>query len=347
MKNRLLGLFGLAAATMAILAGCTGSDSTSSASSTTGGDKPAGDKVKVGFIVKSMADSWFKYETQFAKEQADKLGIELDVQEAKTGDAVLSTMDTMASNGVKGVIICAPEVQLGTSIQAAAKKNDLKLMSVDDRLVGADGKPLADIPHLGISAKNIGKMVGDAISAEMAKRGWKPEEVGAIAVLKEGLATAEERVGGAKEALVAAGFKADKIFIAPWMGAVDLAAASEAANPVLTRNGTIKKWVCFSSNDDGTIGAVRAMESAGITAENIIGVGINGPLAADDFKKDKPTGVFGSVMLQPSVHGGKTVEMMAEWIKSGKEPEKETYTSGVLITRENYKEAMKKEGLAE
>lgn len=347
MKNRLLGLFGLAAAATAILAGCTGSDSTPSTSTTSGGDKPAAAKVKVGFIVKSMADSWFKYETQFAKEQADKLGIELDIQEAKTGDAVLSTMDTMASNGVKGVIICAPEVQLGTSIQAAAKKNDLKLMSVDDRLVGADGKPLADIPHLGISAKNIGKMVGEAIAAEMNKRGWKPEEVGAIAVLKEGLATAEERVGGAKEALVAAGFKADKIFIAPWMGAVDLAAASEAANPVLTRNGTIKKWVCFSSNDDGTIGAVRAIESAGIPADGIIGVGINGPLAADDFKKDKPTGVFGSVMLQPSVHGGKTVEMMAEWIKSGKEPEKETYTSGVLITRENYQEAMKKEGLAE
>jgi hypothetical protein len=37
--------------------------------------------------------------------------------------------------------------------------------------------------------------------------------------------------------------------------------------------------------------------------------------------------------------------MMFEWIKNGTVPAKETWTSGILITRENYEEKMKEEGL--
>jgi len=343
--KRLLLLCGLAG--VIFVAGCSGSSSSSGPSATneTGGSAPAGEKVKIGFIVKSMADSWFQGETKFAKDKAAELGVELIVQEAKDGSAVMTAIDSMATNGCQGLIICSPEVQLGPAIKAATDRHKMKLMSVDDRLVGADGKPLTEIPHLGISAHTIGNTVGQAMVDEMKKRGWKPEETAALAIVAPGLETARQRVDGCNEILLKNGFVKANMFEAPWTGAVDVAAASDAANAVLTAQSKFKKWVVCSSNDDGVIGAVRAIQNRAIPVTDIIGVGINGSLAAQEWDKGQPSGIFASVLLQPRIHGGSTVEMMAAWVKDGKEPPKETYTSGTLINKDNYKEEMKKEGL--
>lgn len=292
-----------------------------------------------------MADSWFQVETKFAKEKADELGAVLLVQEAKSGEEVQKVIDTMATQGVKGIIICSPEVQLGEAIKLQCEDKGLKLMSVDDRLEGTDGKPLDSVPHLGISATNIGKMVGETMVAEMKARGWNPAEVAAVAVLKEDLQTARDRVNGAKDALLAGGLAETSFHIAPWGGAVDIASAADTAKAVITRNATIKHWLCLSSNDDGVVGAVRALEERGVKPADIIGVGINGKLAAQEFKNTKESGVFASVMLKPSVHGGQTVEMMVAWLKDGKQPEALTLTDGSVINRLNYETEIVKEGI--
>jgi L-arabinose transport system substrate-binding protein len=342
-----------AMAAMAVFVGGCGSGSTDTKVASGGSDSsassigectPVKDKVKIGFIVKSMADSWFQTETTFAKEEAAKLGVDLSVQEAKQGDQVLSTIDTMATNGVQGIIICAPETQEGTAIKAATNRHKIHLMSVDDRLLGADSKPLQEVPHLGIDAKKIGGQVGDAIAGEMKRRGWKPEEVGALAITVETLQTAKERVAGAEDALSTAGFKKENFFDTPWSGA-DIASASDAANATITAHSNIKKWVLFSSNDDGVLGGIRSLTNRGIPTTDIIGVGINGPLAAAEWAKGTPTGMYASILLEAKVHGASTVDAMNDWIKTCKAPPKETYTSGVVIHSGDYKDAMAKAGV--
>ena len=334
--------FSIVAIAALALAGCSPQ---AEPAGTTGGPAQSAEKPKIGFIVKSMADSWFQVETKFAKEKADELGAELLVQEAKSGEDVQKVIDTMATQGVKGLIICSPEVQLGEAIRIQCEGKGIKLMSVDDRLEGTDEKPIESIPHLGISAGNIGKMVGETMVAEMKARGWNMAEVGAIAVLKEDLQTARDRVNGAKDALIASGFPESSFYIASWGGAVDIASAADAAKAVITRNAGVKHWLCLSSNDDGMVGAVRALAERGVKAADVIGVGINGKLAAQEFKNTKESGVFASVMLKPSVHGGKTVEMMVAWIKEGKQPEMLTLTDGSVITRQNYETEIVKEGI--
>ena len=340
--KRILG-FALGAALL--LGGCTPPPSETKTDTTKPSTNVAAKDVKIGFIVKSLSDTWFPVEIAFAKKEADKLGCTLLSQEAKTGEAVLSTIDSMAAQGAKGIIICSPETQLGPAIEAKCKEKGLKLMSVDDQLV-ADGKPMDAVPHLGISAEKIGNLVGTTIADEAKKRGWNMAEVGAIAVLKEDLETARQRVNGAKAELTKAGLPEANFFVAPWLGAVDVASANDAANIVLTQHGQIKKWVCLSSNDDGTMGAVRAVESHKIPVTDIIGVGINGgPPVKEEFDSGKATGLFGSILLSPSQHGGQTVQMMFDWLTKGTEPQKVTLTSGTAITRANYKEAMAKESL--
>jgi L-arabinose transport system substrate-binding protein len=271
------------------------------------------------------------------------LGFELVKIPTPDAEKVMSALDNLAAQGVDGVIICSPDVKLGPAIVAKCESANLKLLTVDDRLVNADEKPM-DVPHLGISAHEIGKMVGQAIVDEMKVRGWNVGDVGAIAVNLDELETARQRIDGASEVLIANGFDAKKIFKSPWK-TQDIPGALDAANITLTQHSEIKRWVAFSSNDDGVLGVVRATEGRNIPASNVIGVGINGTSGVDDFKKPSPTGFFGSVLLSPRKHGYDTCKMMFEWIKNGTVPAKETWTSGILITRENYEEKMKEEGL--
>ncbi|MDQ2986442.1 MAG: arabinose ABC transporter substrate-binding protein [Armatimonadota bacterium] len=331
MKKIWIGL----AACAAVIAGC---------GETPGNDTAGGDRPKIGFLVKSATEVWFQQEWKFADDAAKDLGFDLIKIPTQDGEQVMSALDNLAAQGAQGVIICSPDVKLGPAIVAKCKSANLKLMSVDDRLVDADDKPLTDVPHLGISAHEIGKMVGQAIVDEMKVRGWDISAVGAIAVNLDELETARQRINGASEVLVAAGFDAGRIFKSPWK-TQDIPGALDAASITLTQHGDIKKWVAFSSNDDGVLGVVRATEGRRIPASDVIGVGINGTSGVDDFKKESPTGFFGSVLLSPRKHGYDTCRMMYEWVKNGTAPPQETWTSGILITRENYEEKMKEEGL--
>ncbi|MBX3097266.1 MAG: substrate-binding domain-containing protein, partial [Fimbriimonadaceae bacterium] len=211
-----------------------------------------------------------------------------------------------------------------------------------DRLVGEDGKPLANVPHLGISAYEIGKLVGTAIVEEIKNRNWDMKSTGACVLTIDALETARERIRGAEEVIVAAGFPKENIFKAAW-SKHDAVGATDTAMPVLSQHQNIKNWIGFTSNDDGVMGIVRATESKNIPSANVIGVGINGNTVDTEFSKE--SGFHASVLLSAREHGFKTAEMMYQWIKEGTAPPMETYTTGTLITRENWKDAWTKEGL--
>lgn len=292
--------------------------------------------VKIGFVVKQAEEPWFQDEWKFAEQAAKEKGFTLVKIGAEDGEKVQSAIDNLGAQGAQGFIICVPDVKLGPGIVAKATANDLKLMTVDDRLVGADGKPLEDVPHMGISALKIGETVGQSIAAEIKKRGWDMKDVGAIRVSYDQLPTAVDRVEGAITALKAAGFPAENIYDAP-QAKTDTEAALNAATTVLNKHSNIKHWIAFGLNDEAVLGAVRASESVGISADNMIGVGIGGAESAiNEFKKPSATGFYGTVIISPKRHGYETALNMYEWIANNKEPEKLILTSGSLAVRGDY-----------
>ncbi|MCW8279665.1 arabinose ABC transporter substrate-binding protein [Agrobacterium sp. InxBP2] len=292
--------------------------------------------VKIGFVVKQAEEPWFQDEWKFAEQAAKEKGFTLVKIGAEDGEKVQSAIDNLGAQGAQGFIICVPDVKLGPGIVAKATANDLKLMTVDDRLVGADGKPLEDVPHMGISALKIGETVGQSIAAEIKKRGWDMKDVGAIRVSYDQLPTAVDRVEGAITALKAAGFLAENIYDAP-QAKTDTEAALNAATTVLNKHSNVKHWIAFGLNDEAVLGAVRASESVGISADNMIGVGIGGAESAiNEFKKPSATGFYGTVIISPKRHGYETALNMYEWIANNKEPEKLILTSGSLAVRGDY-----------
>lgn len=301
--------------------------------------------VKIGFVVKQAEEPWFQDEWKFAEIAAKEKGFTLVKIGAEDGEKVQSAIDNLGAQGAQGFIICTPDVKLGPGIVAKAAANDLKVMTVDDRLVNADGSPIEDVPHMGISATKIGEAVGQAIADEAKARGWNPAEVGVIRVSYDQLPTAVERVGGALSVLKAAGFADTNVFDAP-QAKTDTEAALNAATIVLNKNAGIKHWVAVGLNDEAVLGAVRATESVGIAADSVIGVGIGGAESAiNEFKKPSATGFFGTVIISPKRHGYETALNMYEWVANDKEPEKLILTAGQLAKRDDYQAVRKDLGI--
>lgn len=301
--------------------------------------------VKIGFVVKQPEEPWFQDEWKFAEQAAKEKGFDLVKIGAEDGEKVQSAIDNLGAQGAQGFIICTPDVKLGPGIVAKAAANNLKLMTVDDRLLGADGNPIEDVPHMGISATKIGEAVGQAIVDEAKKRGWDPKTVGAVRVSYDQLPTAVDRVEGTIAVLKASGFPAENIFDAP-QAKTDTEAALNAATTVLNKHADIKNWVAFGLNDEAALGAVRASESVGIPAANVIAVGIGGADSAiNEFKKPEATGFVGTVIISPKRHGYETSLNMYDWIANNKEPEKLILTAGQLAERDDYSAVRKDLGL--
>jgi L-arabinose transport system substrate-binding protein len=336
-----LSVFAALTALLLLVAGC---GNNAPGGDTAKGRAPGEERVKIAFIVKQPEEPWFQLEWKFADQAAQDLGFELIKIAATDGDQVLSKIDNAAAQGAQGLIICSPDVKLGPAIVARCQQRGLKLMTVDDQLVGPDGQFL-DVPHVGISARQIGNAVGKAAVDEAQRRGWDFSETRMLVVTYEQLDTARERTEGQIEAAVAAGFPRENVVKAPEK-TTDIPGSREAATPVLTQNPRVKNWIITSMNDTGAMGAVRATEAFNISADRVVGIGINGDSALEDFKKREPTGLYASMLLQARRHGYDTCKAMFEWITQGTEPAKITYTDGILITRENFRQVLEEQGIS-
>jgi L-arabinose transport system substrate-binding protein len=305
----------------------------------------AADPIKIGFLVKQAEEPWFQDEWKYAEQAAREKGFTLVKIGVPNGEKLMAAIDNLGAQKAQGFIVCAPDVKLGSAIERAAKRHQLKVFSVDDQLQDGKGKAIASIPHMGISAYEIGKQVGASLLAEIKTRGWKMQEVGAMRIAYDQLPTARERTMGAVDALKAGGFPVANLIDANLVKS-DTESAYNAANIVLTKQSGFKHWIIFGMNDEAVLGAVRAAEARKFTQESMLAIGIGGSKSAlNEFAKPKQTGFFGSVLISPKRHGYETSMMMYEWISSNRQPPALTLTSGTLMTRNNQHDVRKQFGL--
>lgn len=332
-------------AAAAFLTGCSQEGSPTAPAANNDGPSSAQPpaRVRIGFLVKQPEEPWFQQEWKFARKAAAQYGFDLVEIGATDGEKVLTAIDNLAAQNAQGFVICTPDVRLGPAIMAKANANTMKVFSVDDQFVGADGA-FMDVPYMGISARDIGEQVGRTLADEFTRRAWPLEETAAAGITFDELDTARERTQGAIAALTGAGFPADRIFTAP-MKTTDTEGSFNAAGTVLTQHPEIKRWLVFSMNDEGVMGAVRAMEGRGFNADTIVGVGIGGSTCRVEFEKTTPSGFYATCLISPLRHGFETSEMLYKWIHDGVEPPKDTRTKGIIITRENFEEVMREQGL--
>ena len=305
----------------------------------------AAEEVKIGFLVKQAEEPWFQTEWAFAEKAGKDKGFTVIKIAVPDGEKTLSAIDSLAANGAKGFVICPPDVGLGPAIVAKAKANGLKVMAVDDRFVDANGKFMEDVPYLGMAAFEVGQKQGAAMATEAKKRGWDWKETYAVINTFKELDTGKKRTDGSIKALTDAGLPKDHI-LETAQKTLDVPGSMDATNSALVKLPSgAKNLIIGGMNDNTVLGGVRATETAGFAAANVIGIGINGTDAIGELKKPN-SGFFGSMLPSPHIEGYNTASMMFDWVTTGKEPPKFTAMDDVtLITRENFKQELEKIGL--
>ena len=289
--------------------------------------------------------AWFINEQRAAAEAGKAQGFEVINMGVPDGEKVMSAIDNLAAQGAVGFVICAPDVRLGPAIVAKARARDLKVVTVDDQLVDADGKPIAGVPHLGMSAFKIGQQVGQTLAAEMKRRAWSMQDVAALRITDNELPTARLRTDGATGSLVEVGFDARRIYDAP-QRTTDTEGGFNAALPVLSGHPEVKHWLIYAVNEETVLGGVRATEQLKIPASDVIGVGINGASEAyAEFSKSTSTGFFATVAVSSTLHGRQTAIQLIDWVRTGKSPPANTETTGRVMFRSNWQQVKQDLGL--
>jgi L-arabinose transport system substrate-binding protein len=305
----------------------------------------AAEEVKIGFLVKQAEEPWFQTEWAFAEKAGKDHGFTVIKIAVPDGEKTLSAIDSLAANGAKGFVICPPDVSLGPAIVAKAKANGLKVIAVDDRFVDAKGAFMEDVPYLGMAAFEVGQKQGAAMAAEAKKRGWDWKDTYAVINTFNELDTGKKRTDGSVKSLEEAGMPKDHILFTA-AKTLDVPGSMDATNSALVKLPSgAKNLIIGGMNDNTVLGGVRATESAGFKAANVIGIGINGTDAIGELKKPD-SGFFGSMLPSPHIEGYNTAKMMFDWVTKGTEPAKYTAMDEVtLITRDNFKEELTKIGL--
>jgi L-arabinose transport system substrate-binding protein len=295
--------------------------------------------IKIGFINKMGDHPWFVAEVAGAKAKAEELGASFVSQDVQfDANLTITTLDTMIGDGVDGIAIVVPDKALGPVVAAKAKEAGIPLIAVDDDITFEDGSP---VPYVGMNAKNIGMAVGTQLAAIYNAEGWADKNVRVVSIEDRKADTCMQRNMGAEEAFLAGvpGFDPANIIRVAYDNT--MVNSIDVMTTTLTGNPQVTNWVFYSCNDDGVLGAARAMENAGYTADQGLGIGIDGSRACDAFGGGTPSAFRGTMWLNSANHGRDAVAALVASIKDGTELPLATYSDPEFINAENFETTYK------
>jgi L-arabinose transport system substrate-binding protein len=292
----------------------------------------AADAPHFFYVVKDGNDMWFLNEVAGAKAEAEKLGAGFTSQNVElNANLAITGVDNAIAGGADGIVIVVPEQQIGPAVLKKAADAGIPMIAVDDGIVGEDGKPA---PFVGFSSVDAGKQVGNAIADIHGELGWaKPgPETAIITAEAQTVSVCMDRTDNAIAVLKdRLGMTDEQVIHLAVPGSQDNAMTTAAQ--AVVAYPAVQKWLIAGCNDNGVLGVVRALEQAGYTADDMIGVGVNGQIACEEFKKPEATGFKASIYVDSAIHGATAIRELHDHITKGEPIPERTIIAGTLITK--------------
>lgn len=290
-------------------------------------------------IYKAGDQTWFIDEGDAAKAAAEAAGYTFTYVDAKMNpEEYLKAIDNAIANGAAGVVTCIPDQTMSQAAVDKLNEAGIPVVAADDALE-VNGEKIA--PWVGINAYKIGEANGEWL-ANYAKDNdlIGKEEVGLLLMTMDTVSSCVPRAEGEYDKFteLCPDFDTAKIFRADYDGTTDK--GNTAAAAVITAHPEITTWLVTGANEEGCVGAARALESAGLDADACV-VGLGGYMAKDEFKKEGGSCMKASAYFSAESVGAGSVEVLLDMI-NGKEPAMETAVDAVVVTPENYQEVMGK-----
>jgi L-arabinose transport system substrate-binding protein len=297
-------------------------------------------KKKVFYIAKRLDQGWFQNEAKGVEKESGAVGLDLTVLDSRFDASVeQSHIDTAVSQGAGGVILVIQDQKRGPAVLTQASAAGISVIAVDDPIV--DSKGVA-APFVGMATTEIGKDVGTLLVEAATERKWSAADIGVAGLTFNEVSVCTERTDATKAAIQSglSGIPAGQ-FLESNYAAANTDGGLTAMQGLITANPNIKHWLVYSCNEEGVVGAVRALEAAGLDADSC-GVGLgDGALALIEFKKGSKA-YCGSLFADSALHGKTAASLMADHLLNGKPLPLETLVPGVKVTPTNYQEVLGK-----
>ena len=292
-------------------------------------------------IYKAGDQTWFIDEGAAAEAAAKEAGYDFTFVDAKMSpEEYLRAIDNAIANNAAGVVTCIPDQTMSQAAVDKLAEAGIPVVAADDALQTADGTKIA--PWVGINAYVIGEANG-AWVAEYAKANnlVSDPECALLILTMDTVSSCVPRAEGEYDKFteLCPEFDTAKIFKADYDGTTDKGNTASAA--VFTAHPEITKWLVTGANEEGTIGALRALESAGLDGESCV-VGLGAYMAKDEWKKDGESAMKASAYFSSNSVGAGSIEVLLQII-DGQEVTMETAVDAVVVTPETYVEVMGKD----
>ncbi|KAJ56481.1 L-arabinose-binding protein [Actibacterium mucosum KCTC 23349] len=294
----------------------------------------AADDIRIGYINKMGDHPWFVAEVEGARGAAEAAGASFTVQDVQfNADMAITALDTMIGDGVDGIAIVVPDRGIGPVVAARAAEAGIKLVAVDDDIYHQDG---TKVPFVGLDSYNIGQAVGNELARQFTASGWDAGSLRLASIEDRKADTCMQRNKGAEDAFLAAvpGVSADQVVRVAYDNT--MVNAIDVMTTTLTANPTVENWIFYSCNDDGVLGAARALENSGYSADQGIGIGIDGSRACDAFGNGRASTFKGTMWFNAANHGKDAVNLLISAIKDGADMPENTFSQPELVNLDNF-----------
>jgi L-arabinose transport system substrate-binding protein len=287
------------------------------------------------YVVKDGNDMWFLNEVAGAKAEAERLGAGFTTQNVElNANLAITGVDNAIAGGADGIVIVVPEQQIGPAVMKKAADAGIPIIAVDDGIVDEAGNPA---PFVGFSSVDAGKQVGNAIADIYEELGWTTPPGPETAIITAEAQTVsvcvdrtDNAIGVLKDRL---GMTEEQVIHLAVPGSQDNAMTTAAQ--AVVAYPSVNKWLIAGCNDNGVLGVVRALEQAGYTADDMIGVGVNGQIACEEFKKPEATGFKASIYVDSAIHGATAIRELHDHVTKGEAIPERTIIAGTLITKDD------------
>lgn len=286
-------------------------------------------KVKVGYVINNLNDTFQTYILEAAKEYAKENDIELMVENAeedtiKQQDKVMSLLQ----KDVQGIVVIPTDTSAMEPITEAVQEAGIPLAYVNRNPYAGKEKEIPDnVFYIGSDEKTGGEMQMEYIGEQLGGKGGVAVLMGILG--NEG---AVKRTEGVEE-VAKAKFKDVKILAkeaATWQRDEGMTVTEN----FITTYGD-KLNAIISNNDEMALGAVEALKANGLTGK----VKVAGLDAIPDALEALEKGELTCTIFQDAKgQGGTAVKTVFEAINGKPSSEKVIYIPFQLVTPENVAE---------
>ena len=292
------------------------------------GDKGTVNVRDIAVAMPNPEDPWRKLQLEYINMAAKEANVTVHVVPIQGASNALIKEAVGAASATRstGFIIESSLEDAGQLIRDDVERFGIPTMAINTRLRDPESKRYLDMPYFGLSNRDLGAFAANGAIEEAQKRGWKASETGVVVFTGNDGGKIQARGTAIRETVLASGYSGTQV-------------QNQA-----TGFGKFKNWIIVGGSDAPVLAAIRASETAGIPANQVIGVSIGGLGVLDELAK--PSGFYATVLIGPKAHAYDVFKRVVSAIKNSLALDPiPTYNNGVWLTRDNLAKETKEQML--